>query len=496
VRHTKLLILMFIISISAGCLQQKKVPATTPAVATVRAPVAPAPAQGAAQNNELNMLARAARLPLVFYEGVIWNRYGAEKGAFNFSVGNAISYNNPSVKKDLVDLSGRAVFGVTGFAARVGSANGVQFHKLAPSDFDALIAGRVSPALIWQNGTPSNSSKTLTRGDAYLLHAGRSPQSWQYILLLVQQVDISAGQSSRGNTGKILFKYAVVDNIVVEKWLANKASATRDADVDISVPYGSGASAHDVAVIIGNRLYTRGSVPPVEYALNDARTMRDYLIKTLGFDPNMIIYEEDAGLVTFNEIFGRAGNAQGKLADYVKPGVSKVFVYYVGHGVPDLDKNESYLLPTDADPQYVASSGYRVQVFYDNLAKVNAKEMIVVLDACFSGNSAGGMLLSGINSISLKTKKVQLPKNIILFASARSDQVSTWFPEKKHSLFSYFFLKGLQGSADLNNDKHISVAEMSSYLTKEVPYKAKQMRSIRQHPYVEGEGSRVLTRLK
>lgn len=63
--------------------------------------------------------------------------------------------------------------------------------------------------------------------------------------------------------------------------------------------------------------------------------MREYLLKTFGFKPENIFFEESATFAKFNEIFGSETKYQGKLFDWVKKGVSEIFIYYVGHGTPN-----------------------------------------------------------------------------------------------------------------------------------------------------------------
>src|SRR3989338_593415 len=159
-------------------------------------------------------------------------------------------------------------------------------------------------------------------------------------------------------------------------------------DVDMKIPEGKKAGEYDVAVVIGNKLYSAtAGIPDVEFADRDARTIKEYLIKTFGFKPENIIYAENATVGKFNEIFGTERDFRGKLFNFIKKDISEVFVYYVGHGAPDLQSQEAYFVPVDANPQYIASNGYRLQTFYENLSKIPAKKITIVLDACFSGNS-------------------------------------------------------------------------------------------------------------
>src|SRR6185369_2187623 len=118
-------------------------------------------------------------------------------------------------------------------------------------------------------------------------------------------------------------------------------------DVDQNIPEGEKANKFDVAVVIGNHKYSAAGAPDVDYANRDAQMMRDYLTRTMGFDN--IIYAENATLTKFYEIFGTKDDYRGKLFNWVKPGQSRVFVYYVGHGAPDVDTGEAYFVPVDAN---------------------------------------------------------------------------------------------------------------------------------------------------
>lgn len=268
-------------------------------------------------------------------------------------------------------------------------------------------------------------------------------------------------------------------------------------DVNINIPEGQQAGKFDIGVIIGNRNYATSGSPNVDFANRDAQFMREYLIRTMGYDPANILYAEDATLSKFNEFFGGERDHRGRLFRFVKEKESSVFVYYVGHGAPDLETKEAYFVPVDANPRDLKSNGYRLQTFYDNLAKIPAKRMTVVLDACFSGNSEKGLLFKDISPALVKVKKeFQGPADAVLFTSGAMDQVSTWYREKRHSLFTYYFLKGLQGEADADRDRRITVGEMDNYLKEHVPYMARRLTGTEQQPVVTGNLVDVIAVLK
>ncbi|NWF53568.1 MAG: caspase family protein [Syntrophaceae bacterium] len=274
-------------------------------------------------------------------------------------------------------------------------------------------------------------------------------------------------------------------------------AAGLSVDVDMNIPEGRKAGPNDIAVVIGNKSYSAPGIPSVEFADRDGVIMREYLLRTFGFKPENIIYVENATLAQFNNIFGSETHHQGQLFNWVKEGVSEVFIYYVGHGAPDLKSQEAHFVPVDGNPQYIATNGYRLQTLYKNLSMLPAKKITLVVDACFSGNSDRGLLFKDISPAMIRVKKEYAgPANASIITSAAVDQVSAWYPEKRHSLFTYFFLKGLQGEADANKDKRITVGEMKAYLKEHVPYMARRLKSVEQHPVVQGNESDVLVMLK
>ncbi len=263
-------------------------------------------------------------------------------------------------------------------------------------------------------------------------------------------------------------------------------------DVDQNIPQGQKAGQYDVAVVIGNKNYSVAGAPDVEYAVRDAQVMKEYLTRTMGFDPGNIIYAEDATLTRLTGIFGNEQDYRGQLYKWVKPGQSRVFVFYAGHGAPDLDNGEAYFVPVDANPQLLKVQGYKVQVMYDNLARLHAKGLTVVLDACFSGGSPKGNLFKGTSSLVARVKSTEKPATALLLASSSGEQVSSWYAEKRHGLFTYFFLKGLQGEADSNRDKRITAGEMRGYLAEQVPYMARRLTGNEQTPQISGNDADLL----
>ncbi|MDZ7343501.1 MAG: caspase family protein [candidate division KSB1 bacterium] len=194
--------------------------------------------------------------------------------------------------------------------------------------------------------------------------------------------------------------------------------------------------------------------------------------------------------------FGTKGNPKGKLFNVLRPdGTSDVFVFYSGHGSPDVNDQKGYFVPVDADPQYVGVSGYSLDLLYENLAQLPAKSVTAVLDACFSGSG----LLENISPVRIKfTNALMAIKNGIVLSSSTGDQVSSWYPEKRHGLFTYFFLKAMHNrNADLNKDGLLTFEEVINYVAdpnEGVPRYARKLHNVEQNPAMMGDKSKVFVK--
>ncbi len=255
------------------------------------------------------------------------------------------------------------------------------------------------------------------------------------------------------------------------------------SDVDIDIPAAMTPRPDAVGVVIGVTEYAHQDVPRVDFARRDARLMRDYLVKAMGFREENIIMaiDQEATKAAFNRIF------EGQLQNYIKPGLSDVFVYYSGHGAPDVESSSGYFVPHDADPNYAAQTGYSLDRFYTQLNELEARSVTVVVDACFSGGSEAGMLIQQASPIfiSVENPAANL-KNGVVLTSSSGNQISSWYREKGHGLFTYFFLKGIRGEADGDRDGTVTSEEVFGYIMENVPYLARRLFNREQTPQLMG----------
>jgi hypothetical protein len=236
----------------------------------------------------------------------------------------------------------------------------------------------------------------------------------------------------------------------------------------------------DLAVIIGNADYGRlgRDIPDVVPAYADAEGFKRYAIEALGVREGNIIFLKDATGAQMTRVFGSAATHRGQLFDWVKPERSKVHVYYAGHGAPGSDGGSAYLVPVDADAGRIHLNGYPLDLLYRNLGQLPAVSVLVVLEACFSGNSQDGRVLPPASDIVLRAKPTAVPAGVTVVSAGALNQVASWEENGSHSLFTKYFLTAMSGEADRspygNGDGVVDWRELRAYLSETVTYYARR----------------------
>ncbi|MFQ5606150.1 MAG: CARDB domain-containing protein [bacterium] len=234
-------------------------------------------------------------------------------------------------------------------------------------------------------------------------------------------------------------------------------------DVDVNIPKSQNDNPDAIAIILGVEQYK--SIPNVTFAKRDAAMFKEYAIRALGVpDSKNNIYFKTDYEVTKGELL-KLFTGNGWLKKRVQP-TSDVYIYFAGHGAPNIKNNSPYLIPSDGDANYPSQTGFGLMELYEELAKLNARSINVFLDACFSGGTRENtILLANARPVMIKVDNPTLMSDkLAAFSAASGHQISSGYPEKKHGLFTYFLLKGLRGDADKNYDDTITVGELEAYL--------------------------------
>lgn len=249
-----------------------------------------------------------------------------------------------------------------------------------------------------------------------------------------------------------------------------------------------------IGIVIGVENYT--NVPKAPFAAHDAEIIEKYFKLTLGVEQVITFTNQQVSGLFFKSTFDPN---IGKLTNMIDPGKTDLFVYYSGHGVPDRNGDEVYLFPSDGSINLLKEGGYSINNFYESLNKLNAKSVTVIMDACFSGSTRANENLTGTKALGIKVKDAtvrpwETNPNFRVFSSSSNDETSLGNPASESGLYTYFLCVGLQGEADTNKDKKITVEELQNYLVLHVNDAAKKLSSGKsQTPLFFGAPGMVLT---
>ena len=253
------------------------------------------------------------------------------------------------------------------------------------------------------------------------------------------------------------------------------------SDVDL-VPAGKPAARKNAyALVIGIEQYQQG-LPKADFAARDAQVTKDYLIKVMG-------YQEENVVLLINERATKTGvekYAEHWLPNHVEKDTS-VFVYFSGHGSANPKTGDAYLVPYDGDPAFVDATGYSLKRLYEQLGKLPAREIVVLLDSCFSGAGGRSVIAEGMRPMGLSIENPVLAGNkTVVLAASSGTQVSSTFKAQGHGLLTYYFLKGLRGEADVNKDGSVDLSEVFAYVKPQVERTARRDFNNEQTPQLLG----------
>jgi ankyrin repeat protein len=240
---------------------------------------------------------------------------------------------------------------------------------------------------------------------------------------------------------------------------------------------------HDIALVIGIEHYIH-DLPQAEFADRDAQAVKAHLV-ALGF-PQWHIKTLIDDRATKSDLLGYI---EDWLPKNVKPD-GRVFIYFSGHGVPDARSGEAYLVPVDGDPNFLSKTAIRISDLYKDLSVLNAKKIIVTLDSCFSGSGARSVSANGIRPMITKVTSLVPPSGkILVFAAARGTETAGIIKSQGHGLFTYYFLRGIDHSAQKH--RNLTPRSLFDYLKIRVEEKA-SLKGRDQIPILAGNASGTL----
>ncbi len=220
------------------------------------------------------------------------------------------------------------------------------------------------------------------------------------------------------------------------------------------------------------------------YAAEDAMKMFLTFQSYGGLDRNLSLLVQGADRDELESRLGELGQRIQLLQNHGDDHVECIF-YYSGHG--------------GTEGLHIEGRTYAYRDLHADLEALSCDLLIVVLDACNSGNALG---VKGVkfHEDEFRVKIYDSRKGEVFMTSSADSEYSQERDEFKGSVFTYYLVNGLVGAADANRDGLVTLSEAYNFASKKTvretfgSARGFQMPTYRYE--VEGRQDTVLTELR
>ncbi|NBW24875.1 MAG: caspase family protein [Betaproteobacteria bacterium] len=215
------------------------------------------------------------------------------------------------------------------------------------------------------------------------------------------------------------------------------------------------ANGNMLAMVTGIAEYAE--LPSVSFADRSAQSFADLVQRQYGITPaNLILLtNQDATGVRW---MGRLQTLARRATEN-----DKLIVYYAGHGAPTPSGKTTILVPQDSSANIPEDSPFRLSEVYKILLSSRAKQILVVLDTCFSGRTDDNSLIfKDVAPVSLTTQSgispPADPRMTVLTGGGPNDFANALRP-RGHRLFTYHLLKEWARTGVVGRDRYAVVID-------------------------------------
>lgn len=271
-------------------------------------------------------------------------------------------------------------------------------------------------------------------------------------------------------------------NITVEKG-GTAPRLSRDAREEAPAVESLGGNRY--AVVVGISKYADSEIPSLQYARSDAEKVCAFFLDEAG----LAIPPQNVRLLVDKEATRDALQAKlSELNDRAKP-LDSVIVFFAGHGAVDIgEKGEvrgNYLLPHDTRAvkrgeatMFDPASALAIADLFKILQVNKARNVLVLLDACFSGGgktSLSRVVLDANQARQSSDEFKALSQAAVgraVLTATEPNQPALEVDELQGGLFTHYLLEGL--GADGNRDGKVTVGEAYDHLFEKVSAAARE----------------------
>jgi hypothetical protein len=248
----------------------------------------------------------------------------------------------------------------------------------------------------------------------------------------------------------------------------------------IDSPAPPGAQLHVLTIGISD--YANAPGLKLDFADDDARDIANALLgQEGGLYAKVNVQHLPDGQATRRAVFAGLRTLQRNM----QSGQQDVaVVHFSGHGA-EADGGY-YLLPADAeadDPFAIADTGIEIGQFKAALERLGERgKVLVLLDACHSGNLTGGAKDDALppDIEAVRAELAEAGSGVIVLTSSTGREVSRESPDWRHGAFTLAALEAFAGKADADGDTWLSVSELEGYVVRRV----RELTGNRQNPRI------------
>ncbi len=227
------------------------------------------------------------------------------------------------------------------------------------------------------------------------------------------------------------------------------------ATADITVMTSGQRNPNLYVLTVGADRYAP-DYPDLQFAAVDAESLKDELARQEGGMYERVYGKALTGANTTKE---KILEALRSFTDMNSRDV--LLLFFSGHGVRQPEKNGKqryYFLPAGTKRDKVSTQGLAWDDFTRDLRKLSIGRVILLLDACHSGDvSAGASNEKVASSIAGEAG--------IVFTSSSGNEYSFEDAAWGHGAFTKALLDGIQGAADFTKDKIVDWSELQLYVS-------------------------------
>jgi hypothetical protein len=239
------------------------------------------------------------------------------------------------------------------------------------------------------------------------------------------------------------------------------AGASSEGRVVIGVPQRTA-----FAVVVGIDKYR--DLPAATSARSDAQRFAEMLGRTMGLPlANVHLAVDDHATRSDIE----------QHLEWLKSNVpqgGRAYFFFSGHGSPGESDGAAYIVPYDASTTAVRATSIALSDVTATLSGSRAKDVVMVVDACFSGAGGRSVLTKGARPL-VRVRETDPSANLALFASASGSQISGPSLDGNSGVFTKYVVEGVSsGQADADGDGQLTLKELADWVTPRVAREAKQ----------------------